>query len=253
MRRLLAPALLATLGCAQGPPPAAPPATPRDLCANNRGGDMLPRLRGERIDPHSRPLPLDDAGVGDAALRAHVGRAPRRLDVDQFREALERSLGARWTGPRVIYPSSFATGPRMVPDADLVEFYAVSLGRPDYINSTSEVLDPTVTFAKLSTDAARAVCAAAVRLDVTRPPAERTILLEASSSDALPAGEGAIRRNLSALALTLWAADFAPDSGPVTRMLEVFRAGTAEPGATPLDGWRAVCIDLATDPRFWTY
>ncbi len=248
--RPFAPALVVALcGCTN----PAPPSPPRDLCANNRGGDMLPRLGGERIDPHARPLPLDDAGAGDASLRAHVGRAPRRLDLDQFRAALEQGLGARWTGPRVIYSPSFATGPRMAPDADLVEFYAASLGRPDYVNNTSEVLDPTVTFAKLATDAARAVCAAAVRLDVTRPAPERTVLLEASPADALPSGEAAIRRNLSALALSLWAADFAPESGPVTRMLEVFRVATEEPAATPLDGWRAVCIDLATDPRFWTY
>lgn len=253
MRPLAAGALLALVcGCEQTAPSTAPPST-RDLCANNRGGDMLPRLGGERIDPHARPLPLDDAGTGDASVRAHVGRAPRRLDVDQFRAALEQSLGARWTGPRVIHPPSFTTGARLAPDADLLEFYAASLGRPDYVNSTSEVLDPTVTFAKLATDAARAVCAAAVRLDAGRPAAERTILLEASPSDALPAGEAAVRRNLSALALTLWAAELAPDSEPVTRMLGVFRAATEESPATPLDGWRAVCIDLATDPRFWTY
>ncbi len=238
------------VGCKSGA--TTPPTPSRDLCANARG-DMLPRLHGERLDPHANPLALDDAGVGDAAVSAHVGRAARRFDVDQFRAALERGLGARWTGPRTILTPSIPTGPRLVADADLLDFYAANFGRPDYVNTTAEVLEPTVIFVKLAQDAARAVCAEVVRLDGTRPAAERTVLLEVSSTDALPADEAAIRRNLSALALTLWGAEHAADSATVTGMLEVFRAATTAPATTPLDGWRAVCVDLTTDPHFWTY
>jgi hypothetical protein len=242
-------------GCANPPPPtgAAQVGPPRDLCANLGPGGALPRRPGARPDPHAPPLPLDDAGAGDAALVAHVGRAPRRVDLDQFRAALEQGLGARWTGPRTVQRPAFATGPRLEPEADLLDFYAQSLGRPDYINSTNEVLDPTITFAKLAGDAARVVCARAVALDLTRPAAERTVLIDASAADALPAGEAAVRRNLSTLALKLWGAELAPGGDAVTRMLAVFAAATAQPAATPLDGWRAVCVDLATDPRFWTY
>ena len=194
------------------------------------------------------PLPLDNP-----ALAETVGRAPRRVDIDQFRASLEQLIGARWTGPQTVRTPDVPSGVRFDPQADLLEFVAEPLGRPNYVTTTAEVLEPTVTFAKLASDAVRAVCAAGLRADVARPPAERLLLTEADATDALPAAEPRIRRNIAALALRLWGDALAPESETVSAVLGVFRVASMRAGRTPLDGWRAVCIDLATDPRFLSY
>ena len=203
---------------------------------------------------------VDGSDAGPAALRlddptgaAHVGRAPRRLDVDQYRASLAGLLGASWTGPRTILAPEEVGGTRYEPEADLLAFFTPTLGKPDWVVTTSEVLEPTVTFTKLTSDAAHSVCRRAVVADVARAPAARLLLVAAAETDTLPANEAAVRRNIAALALRLWGLDVAPDSGTVDGVLGVFRVAVAQPGATPLDGWRAVCIDLATDARFLTY
>ncbi len=193
-------------------------------------------------------LPLDDPTTAE-----HIGRAPRRLDIDQFRASLEQLLGARWVGPQTVRTAEAPSGVRFEPEADLIDFFAQTLGRPDYITTTAEVLDPTVTFAKLSSDAVRSVCAAAIRADAARAPGARILLTEVGPADALPGSEAAIRRNIAALALRLWGEVITPESETVTGVLEVFRVATRRTATTPLDGWRAVCIDLATDPHFLSY
>ena len=77
--------------------------------------------------------------------------------------------------------------------------------------------------------------------------------MRASPTDALPAAEARVRENLAHLAMRFWGEDLAPDAALTTALLEVFRVASTRPGATALDGWRAVCIDLATDPRFLSY
>ncbi len=227
----------------------------------------LPRESAERplpgdhvVSGSATPVtagPVADAGDGlpvdDPTTAEHVGRAPRRLDIDQFRQSLEQLLWARWIGPQTVRTVDAPAGVRFEPEADLIEFFAQTLGRPDYITTTAEVLDPTVTFAKLASDAVRSVCAAGVRADAARPPSQRILLTEVQPGDALPSAEAAVRRNIAALALRLWGDPISPDGETVTAVMGVFRVATARAGATPLDGWRAVCIDLATDPRFLSY
>jgi hypothetical protein len=191
--------------------------------------------------------------LDDPTRSAHVGRAPRRLDIDQFKSSLEQLVGARWTGPRSVRTAAAPSGVRFEQEADLMEFFAATLGRPDYITTTSEVLEPTVTFSKLAADAARSVCARGVVADAARPRAERRLLVEVERTDTVPTSEAAVRRNIAALALRLWGLDLAVDSATVDGVLNVFRVAVTQPGATPLDGWRAVCIDLATDARFLSY
>lgn len=230
--------------------------TPRDPSA----GGELPRP-GDHVVPGSA-TPITPGGVADGGnglplddptMAEHIGRAPRRLDIDQFRQSLEQLLGARWVGPQTVRTAEAPSGVRFEPEADLIEFFAQTLGRPDYITTTAEVLDPTVTFAKLASDAVRSVCAAGLRADIARPQAQRILFTEAQPGDALPSGEMAIRRNIAALTLRLWGDPLGPESDTVTAVLGVFRVATARAGSTPLDGWRAVCIDLATDPRFLSY
>lgn len=242
-RRALALAL--TLGCNNLPDSAPRPA--RSARVQSAVGAAVPVA----ADPHgdaSTPLPLEDPHAATS-----VGRAPRRVDIDQLRASLESVVGARWTGPQRVRTPEVASGSRFEPDADLLEFFAEPLGRPNWVTTTAEVLEPTVTFAKLARDAVRSVCAAGLRADLARAPSARTLLVRASPSDALPAAEARVRENLAHLALRFWGEDLAPDAALTSALLEVFRVASTRPGATTLDGWRAVCIDLASDPRFLSY
>lgn len=243
--------LVAALGLAAcdgvlgGAPPASGPPLVTDRTTR---GEVTPVHPGDAVDAGASALRLDDP-----TRSPHVGRAPRRLDIEQFRSSLESVVGGRWTGPRTVHTPEAPSGSRFEEEADLIEFFAPTLGRPDYISTTSEVLDPTVTFSKLTTDAARVVCARSVAADPARPAAERRIYLAAQPADTLPANEAAVRRNLAALALRFWGLDVTPESDTASALLAVFRVAVAQPGAGPRDGWRAVCIDLATDARFLTY
>jgi hypothetical protein len=242
-------ALLAACEVAAPPTPRAPGGGPGGGPGTGPGGSAVP------VDPGATPAAPDASGYGldDPTLNDHVGRAPRRLALELFRASLEQVVGARWVGPRTVRTAASPTGTRFEAEADLIDFYGRTLGRPDYVTTTAEVTEPTITFTKLAADAARDVCTAGVRADVARAPAERRLLVEATEADALPAAEAAVRRNLAALALRFWGVVLAPDGAAVTAMLGVFRAAASPPMATPLDGWRAVCIDLATDPRFMSY
>jgi hypothetical protein len=61
-----------------------------------------------------------------------------------------------------------------------------------------------------------------------------------------------------------WGQVIPPDDAEVTRVLEVFRAATTTPAWTgpdkvmraagsATDGWRVVCIALASSPFFYVY
>ncbi len=212
-------------------------------------GEALPRRAAARIDPHG--LPLDDAGTADPEASARVGRATRRLDLAQLRGSLARAFGETWTGPRTVRTPDAPTGQRFESQADLLRFNASVLGEADYVRSTSQDLTASVPFAKLSSDAVRAVCAEAVRRDALRPRAERVVLLEVDPGDTLDSAPTRVRDNVLALGLKLWAQSLSP--AEVDALLGLFRVALAAPGGTPLSAWRAVCVSMGTDPRFLTY
>ena len=84
-------------------------------------------------------------------------RARRRMNIDQLEAAFLRvSDGLNWTERR--------NGR----DESLFGILAVTLGKPDYIQTTSEVLEPTALFQKFLDDAARQVCNKMVERDQSR-------------------------------------------------------------------------------------
>lgn len=241
--------VLSVVACEPTPDTASRPALYRD----GRNGGEGPGARVDPVECMARmpePVTTDDP---DAGVLAHLGRAPRRLDIDQFRASLEDTLSARWTGPQTVYTPESPSGTRFEPQADLLEFFAPTLGRPNYVTSTQEPIDPSITFSKLAADAARSVCAETARRDFLRTPTARVLLLEVTGEETLPEGEAAVRRNLSALALKFWAVEAEPESETVSGLLGVYRVATAQTGAQPIDGWRAICVDMTTDARFLTY
>ncbi len=232
-----------------------------------------PETTGRVVEVTDPTLPTGhpEVPIGEpASMSGHVGRAPRRLNVDQLRSSLLAATGFTWVARRSVSDPDAPTGARNVPEADMLEAMARTLGRPDYVSSTLESIDPAVTFAKLSSDAARSACRQSVAADGNIPDADarrmmdRRIMRFAGLSDTAAANADRVRQNLSYLALRFWGRTIAAGDVELQPLFRLFeRASTSTAGrdmngtmraaATVSDGWRAVCIALATDSQFLTY
>jgi hypothetical protein len=208
------------------------------------------------------------AGPGQpAGPTASAGRVPRRLSADQIRAAFVELTGFPYQGPAEVQDPDSPQGIRNRTDADLLDVFALALGRPDYDYVVKANLEPGISFAKMVEDAARSTCGRAARQEVgaRQPPGGKPrLLLKARPEDELPEGEAAIRANIAALVARFWGEVVAPSSEEVTRLLELFRAASttpswtdgdkkSRPAGSAVDGWRVVCIALATSPEFYVY
>ena len=181
-------------------------------------------------------------------------RAPRRLDADQLRASLVAATGFTWIAPHMVSDPDTPGGRSETPNADMIEVLAGTLGRANYSTTTSEQVDPAITFSKLAGDAARSACRASVEADLKETDAaSRRILRLVTARDTLASEVAGVRRNLSYLALRFWGRAVTPDDAELAPLATLFGRATSAQGASPSDGWRAVCIALATDPKFLTY
>jgi hypothetical protein len=197
--------------------------------------------------------------------RTSGGRTPRRLSADQVRASLLEVTGYDYRGEAYVRDSMAPTGYVNDPNADLLDVYASSLGRPDYNYTVQESLEPGVTFAKMVGDAARFTCGQAAQHEVAGDaPGPPRLLVRVTAKDSLESNEAGVRENIAALGLRFWGRALDPKGEEVGALVEVFRvASTAEawtdeggamrPKGGVADGWRAVCIAMATDPQFFIY
>jgi hypothetical protein len=205
------------------------------------------------------------AGAGGAPSAPLVGRVPRRMSANQVRATFLELTGVAYTGLATVRDPDAPTGETKNPAADLLDAYGSALGRADYNYVVHENLEPGISFSKLVLDAARSTCGQAARRELGPGAAGAPrLLLKATATDTLPAGEAAVRANIAALMVRFWGQVLAPDDAEVTRVLEVFRAATTapawtgpdkttRPAGTVADGWRVVCIALASSPEFYVY
>jgi hypothetical protein len=211
--------------------------------------------RATVVSAKAAPLPPDHPPVaaGDPIASAdHVGRAPRRLNVDQLRAALLVATGFTWVASRRVSDPESPTGFTNLPDADMLDALASTLGRADYATTTTESVDPAVTFSKLAGDAARASCRASVRADASSPAIEsHRILRFVTPKDTAQTNAAAVRANLAYLALRFWGRTVDPKSSDLEALVLLFDRAARAAGTE--EGWRAVCIAMATDPQFLTY
>jgi hypothetical protein len=205
-------------------------------------------------------------GVTEAPSAPLVGRVPRRMSADQVRATFLELTGVSYTGLATVRDPNAPTGETKNPAADLLDAYASALGRADYDYVVHENLEPGISFSKLVLDAARFTCGQAATRELCAASAMPAphLLLKATATDALPAAEPAIRANIAALMLRFWGQVLAPDDAEVTQVLELFRAATTtpawiaadettRPAGSLVDGWRVVCIALASSPEFYVY
>jgi hypothetical protein len=272
MRPLHTLALALTLvGCAQNPPPAEPAPSP-ELPPARRPPTVTPGAPTPHdnvtpggatpVDPGATPPSTTPATpLSDPTMNDGIGRAQRRLNVRQLRASLLNAVGVTWQQPRRILSADFASGFYDDPNADMLSLLSLTLGQPDYNNFTSESIEPGAVFSKLVGDAARKACRDGVTLDLTRMPTQRILIRGVSETDVLAGHENAVRDNVANLVMRFWAREVAPTSQTVTDLVELFRIASTAPASTtpalaagtPVDGWRAVCVALVTDPQFLTY
>ncbi len=203
-------------------------------------------------------------GPGPAKVGPPAGRIVRRMSADQIRAAFVELTGFAYEGRAWVRDPLSSGGYSEKNDADLLDLFGSSLGRPDYDLTVHESLEAGVSFAKFVEDAARSTCGRAAQKESKDTAPAPKLLLRAKASDALPAGDSAIRANLVALALRFWGQALDPQGADASALVDVFRAASMAPAWTdaggvkraagaPMDGWRAVCIALTTDPQFFVY
>ncbi|QRK12637.1 hypothetical protein JQX13_22955 [Archangium violaceum] len=219
MRRLLLFALLAlgAAGC-ENTQPTPPPVDGQLEPVGNPHGDMA--------------TPLPDPELQDG----RVGRAPRRLTVNQLARSIEVAVGRSWT------------------DIDSV---AATLGRADYALVNSESTEPNLVFAKFLDDGARKVCLAQASAEVKSTDPRTRVL-----SRTLPSGavgdlskltDAQVGELLVYLSTRFWGVPL--EGEELTRWVGFFKKAAARGEVIKKrdQALAAVCISLMTDSRFLTY
>ncbi len=166
------------------------------------------------------PLPPDHPPVQGLDVQS---RGARRMSVSQ----LTRSIEAFGNLP----PGSVE-----IPD-DL----AIILGRPDYLQTTEENLEPTPLFMKFMLDLGSLICSGLAQADQARPVEERVFNRYPNLQDSL--------RHAVLVTTGIDGDDATPYVERLTRVFDTGRQGAQG----DVSGYEAVCIALFTSPEFLLY
>ena len=184
---------------------------------------------GEGVDVNIAPTPP----VVEPAARQR-----RRMNIDQLEKSiLQVTGGIGWT-------ASNGTS----------NFQALSrtLGKPDYIDLTSEDLEPSALFQKFLDDAARQTCfkLAAKEQKITLDP--KVLMVEAGPKDSWAKKPGKILNNLQQLLLRFHGDDVAIDDPQMEQWAWLYESAEFI-SKDPVVAWRTVCVGLMLHPGFYTY
>ncbi len=184
-----------------------------------------------------------DLAPAPAPAPAHepAPRARRRMNLDQLDAAMRQvSDGIGWTERRGNV------------DVNLFVELAATLGKPDYIQITTENLEPSALFLKFLDDAARAVCARVIERDVAAGTA--VLLHDVGPDDDYDFAPEAVDANLRRL-LARFHGRLVPEeaAGPTLAPWRWLFRSAAFVGGDPLLGWNAVCVGLFSHPDFYSY
>lgn len=202
-----------------------------------------------RKGPETNVPGLDHAPV---ELRRESA-TPRRLSTDQWRASFPVLFGNNTKGK----PITWNNGNNVALDNPGI---SRALGEPDYINTTTEALEPSLMYTKFTNDAARNICEQAVEADVDRTDvATRVLLRKVSFTDTLQNNPEAVNDNLRYLKLrfhgTYIASADVTQLAPLRDLFSASYAGSPEttPEAKARDAWLAVCVGLVVSPEFHVY
>ena len=155
-----------------------------------------------------------------------LSRVRKRLNVDQLGNAIWTATdGLRWTQDN---------------DDDLLDTLSLTLGKPDYVEITTENLESNVVFMKFLEDAAGSVCRQMVDRDVN---AGTTLLI---------APEGQIETQLIHLLEKFHSRVVSADERDVKQWRWLYDSAVTISGETNA-AWHTVCVSLIRHPDFFTY
>lgn len=222
MRRLVALALLALApACSKSEEKALPPPVEGQL-------EPIP-------NPHEGSVtPLPDPELQEGS----VGRAPRRITVDQLKTSIQTAAGRPW--------------------GDLEE-RAASLGRADYANIVTENIEPNLVFAKFLEEGAREVCVAQAQAEMSIADRNARVLSRTVPTVSGTAGnltrltDAQLTELLDYMSTRFWGAPLSGDE--LTKWKGFFTKVAARAEATNKrhQAYAALCIAMMTDARFVTY
>lgn len=199
----------------------------------------------EKKDPPAMPPPpppTSEAGVEPGTpgtLSPPQGRARRRMNIDQLDAAIRRATsGLGWD---VNGQNQFT---RLAP----------SLGKPDYLQRTREVLEPSLIFQKFLDDAARSVCARLVAEERNRAADDRVLFVKVPAGRADPSGvtPEAVDENLRAVLLRFHGRKLEPGAPELSGWRFLYQSAVTVSGNAET-AWQTVCVGVMTHPDFYTY
>ena len=184
------------------------------------------------------PAEVDVTEVGEITLPTEeTPRGWRRMDIEQLDASIRRVTGGiGWDDTR-----------------GNSEFSALSatLGVPDYLDSTTEDLEPSLLFQKFLDDAANQVCEELVRREL-QSTSGRVLMGDALVTDTLDTNREAIESALSNALKRFHGRTVEVDSPKLEPWTFLFESATLVTSDSEL-AWRTVCVGLLTHPDFYTY
>ena len=155
-----------------------------------------------------------------------LSRVRKRLNVDQLGNAIWTATdGLRWTQDN---------------DDDLLETLSLTLGKPDYVEITTENLESNVVFMKFLEDAAGSVCRQMVDRDVD------------AGTHLLIAPDGEIETHLIHLLEKFHSRVVAANAQDVKQWRWLYDSALTISADTNA-AWHTVCVALIRHPDFFTY
>ena len=199
---------------------------------------------GETLSP---PEPDPDVGnfdpidSQDVAQESQAGRDFRRMDISQLSASIEQVTGHKWTREDARYGT-----------IDRFEELSATLGVPDYIETVSDPLEPSLLFQKFLDDAALDVCPKLVADDLARADGERWLMSHIGPEATFESDPTGARTTLQDALLRFHGKALAEDSQELEEWVFLMRS-LEQVASTPEARWEALCVALITHPDFYLY
>lgn len=191
----------------------------------------------EALDPTTGATLGDGTAVGLIPDPVLPSRERRRMDIDQLNATLlQVSGGHTWT----------------IGNKNQFEELARTLGKPDYLDLTSEDLEAGALFSKFLDDAARSVCTAMVASDIAASDTDPVLMIHADPDDTIDSNPTAIALNLQTLVLRFHGRRVDLNS-PQMETWRWLWTSAEHVSQDPVAAWMTVCIGLINHPDFFTY
>ena len=179
--------------------------------------------------------------VGGAELLPDPLRGRHRMDIDQLSQSI-----------RVVTGGIGWTEQQGGVEVDLFQQLSRTLGKPDYLELTTEDLTPSLLFQKFLDYAARSVCDRLVERELSSAPEARVLMVHAGPTDRLDDAAARIEENLVMLLLRYHGRPVQAGSEELNPWMWLFES-TLHTSDDPVAAWRAVCVGLMTHPDFYSY